>query len=138
MSAGVCTDWSLLVHRLELAAQRTPQDDKAPDALIRRANSAVRTLRAREPGTFERELAAALITKPEAQPAVPPQTTALVRLWWPLVLSTNYDNCYATAFQKRFPDAQFAIVGRSSEDCQRILNSLSMPGGRCFGRCKAI
>ena len=128
MSAGVCTDWSLLVHRLELAAQMTRQDDEARDALIRRANSAVRALRAREPGTFERELAAALITAPDAQPAVPPQTTTLVRLWWPLVLSTNYDNCYATAFQHRFPDAQLAIVGRSSEDCQRILNSLSMPG----------
>jgi len=131
MSAGVCTDWSNFVRGLELAAHGTQamrQDEETRDALIRRANNAVRILRAREPGTFERALAAALIAAPEAQPAVPPQTTALARLWWPLVLSTNYDNCYATAFQRRFPDAQLAIVGRTSEDCQRVLNSLSVPG----------
>jgi hypothetical protein len=131
MSAGVCTDWSNFVRRLELAAHGTQamrQDEETREALIRRANNAVRILRAREPGTFERELAAALIAAPEEQPAVPPQTTALARLWWPLVLSTNYDNCYATAFQTRFPDAQLAIVGRTSEDCQRVLNCLSVPG----------
>ena len=107
MSRTVCTDWPTFVYRLEVAASgpgvAAPEEGAARDALIRRANNAVRALRAREPGAFERALAKALFTAPDAPPAVPSQTTALARLWWPLVLSTNYDNCYAAAFRCAFP-----------------------------------
>ena len=59
---------------------------------------------------------------------IPPQTLSLSRLSWPLVLSTNYDNCYAAAFHKSFPERHLAIVGRDAEDCQRVLTSLSTAG----------
>jgi hypothetical protein len=44
------------------------------------------------------------------------------------VLSTNYDNCYAAAFHENFPERHLAVVGRGSEDCQRVLSSFSSPG----------
>jgi hypothetical protein len=62
---------------------------------------------------------------------MPAQTKALARLWWPLVLSTNYDNLYEAAFHEQFKGSsahQLVVVGRSIEDCQRVLNSLSVAG----------
>jgi hypothetical protein len=59
---------------------------------------------------------------------IPSQTRALARLRWPLVLTTNYDNHYAAAVGER-PDAGlFSVVGRSPEDCQAVLSSLSTAG----------
>lgn len=68
-----------------------------------------------------------LTDKQDTEP-IPLQTQALARIWWPLMLSTNYDNCYAAAFHACFPDRQLAVVGRGAEDCQRVLTSLSTAG----------
>lgn len=131
MSRRACTDWPGFIAGLEAAAQiagdpptaATPRDD-----LVRRANLAVRTLRGRGPRAFADAVRASLRTPADAVPEVPAQTTALARLGWPLVLTTNYDNCFETAARQRFPDRLFAVVGRGAEDCQRVLTSLSTAG----------
>lgn len=69
-----------------------------------------------------------LLSDETATPEIPPQTLSLAKIWWPLVLSTNYDNCYAAAFHQSFPERHLAVVGRGSEDCQRVLSSFSTPG----------
>jgi hypothetical protein len=131
MSIPVCSDWNTFVRTLESAAQEKDipayPDTTSREELIRRANNAVRTLKAREPGTFERAVERALI-RTAADSPIPPQTLALAGLPWPLVLSTNYDNLYAAAMRERFPERELAVVGRSVEDCQRVLNSLSVAG----------
>ena len=59
---------------------------------------------------------------------VPPQTAALASIWWPIILTTNYDNFYVRAFAEAFDAGGLAVVGRGSEDCQRVLTSLSTAG----------
>ena len=132
MSVRACTDWSTFISKLEAAVSNEGRsainNSTARDELIRRASSAVRMLKAREKGAFGQAVLGALVS--DKNPAIPEQTKALARLWWPLVLSTNYDNCYEAAFHAQFKDStrKLVVVGRSIEDCQRVLNSLSVAG----------
>jgi hypothetical protein len=136
MSRRTCTDWPTFVAALEAAAgQSEPgklDSTTARDLLIRRANSAVRTLKRREEGAFAQAIRASLVSQGPGTGMVPPQTLALARIPWPLLLSTNYDNCYAAAYQQCFHDRHLAVVGRSPEDCQRVLTSLSTAGRSLF------
>jgi hypothetical protein len=121
------------LHRLEVEAARQEVPPFAKDVsreeLIRKANNAVRSLKAGERGAFEAAVQKAIV-RITASPPIPEQTLALANLRWPLVLSTNYDNCYAAALhlQQDAPDRPLAVVGRGVEDCQRVLNSLSVAG----------
>lgn len=63
---------------------------------------------------------------------VPAATVALASVWWPLVLTTNYDTLFREAFDERHHRAKhdgnvLAPVGRSPEDCHTVLASLSSP-----------
>ena len=132
MSRRTCTDWPTFIQALETAtgqSELSPLDNNTPrDVLIRRANSAVRRLKRREQGVFAKAIRAGLLTDKQDTEPIPLQTQALAHIWWPLMLSTNYDNCYAAAFHACFPDRQLAVVGRGAEDCQRVLTSLSTAG----------
>ena len=132
MSQRTCTDWATFIHQLENAAggkKAARLDSKTPrEVLIGRANNAVRTLKLGAAGAFAKAVRKGLLSKEIDPQAIPPQTLSLSRLSWPLVLSTNYDNCYAAAFHKSFPERHLAIVGRGAEDCQRVLTSLSTAG----------
>ncbi len=131
MSVPVCTDWWEFIRRLEVAATRKEvrplAKDIQRDELIRRANEAVRSLKARQTGAFESAVKKALL-RGTGTPSLPAQTLALAKLRWSLVLSTNYDNCYPAALRQEAPDRPLAVVGRGLEDCQRVLNSLSVAG----------
>ena len=133
MSLPACTNWWTFINGLEAAVSAEKRNalkaDTPRDELIRRANSAVRSLKASKPGTFEQAVRAALVSVQD--PKIPEQTRALTRLWWPLVLSTNYDNCFEAAFHEQFQGSatrDLVVVGRSIEHCQRVLNSLSVAG----------
>ena len=132
MSQRTCTDWATFIRQLESAAggkKAARLDSKTPrEVLIGRANNAVRTLKLGAAGAFAKAVREGLLSKGVDPQAIPPQTRVLAKLSWPLVLSTNYDNCYAAAFHKRFPERYLAIVGRGVEDCQRVLTSLSTAG----------
>ena len=88
----------------------------------------MRTLKRGERGAFAKALRESVLADKSGAKLIPLQTQALARIWWPLMLSTNYDNCYAAAFHKHFPDRDLAVVGRGAEDCQRVLTSLSTAG----------
>jgi hypothetical protein len=129
MSRPHCADWPGLIRGLESASQvdglppLTP--DTKPEMLIQRANRAVRMLRSRSASEFEAALREALFVRRDS---VPEQTVALARIWWPLVVSTNYDNFYVQAFAREFGPRGLAVVGRGSEDCQRVLTSFTTAG----------
>jgi len=129
MSRPHCADWPGLIRGLESAAQIGGQPPLTPhtkpEQLIQRANRAVRMLRSRAAGEFEAALGEALFVKRDA---VPKQTAELARIWWPLVLSTNYDNFFVQAFAQAFGPRGLAVVGRGSEDCQRVLTSFTTAG----------
>jgi hypothetical protein len=132
MSRRACSDWPTLIASLEVSAGLGDGaglgSDTPRDVLIRKANNAVRTLKRGVPGAFAKAVRAALLSNEPAVPLVSPQMQALTRVWWPLALTTNYDNCYAEAFNRNFGNRQLAVVGRGAVDCQRVLTSLSTAG----------
>jgi hypothetical protein len=131
LSSGACTSWPVMIERLEERAfpdrsQRARRSSRTqPSDLIERANSAVRALKTGTPRQFERAMRYAVVARKNT---IPRSTRALADVWWPLVLTTNYDNCYVAAFLERFANELYSVVGRSAEDCQRVLTSLSNPG----------
>jgi hypothetical protein len=124
MSRPACPDWPGLISGLEKQAKIECQDGTAAHDLVRRGNRAVRVLRRQGEGTLISAMRKALY---KASGDTPAQTAALVRIWWPLVLTTNYDDHFARAYRKQHPDPRDAltIVGRSAQDCQQVLSSLS-------------
>ncbi|HTV21075.1 MAG TPA: SIR2 family protein [Polyangiaceae bacterium] len=135
LSVPVCTGWAEFVRRLSSSARldAAALDMDDPRQLIRYAYSAVRTLKAQKQGTFEAAVRHALVRSPEDAPKPSPAMRALARIWWPLVLTTNYDTTFERALQElgeqsRSDDRLWAVVGRSPEDCQRVLTSFTVAG----------
>jgi hypothetical protein len=61
----------------------------------------------------------------------PPQTEALAAIYWPLTISTNYDDLfYSACRQHSAGKVQAELLGRSPEDCKRIVSSLKSPFDR--------
>jgi SIR2-like domain len=147
MSIPAAASWKGLVENLEREAdvhiqikptsdsnpKRTQncKPDPRPEELIRRANAAVRSLRAQGQKTLISATAKATFEFDGKVTSIPEQTAALAEIDWPLVLTTNYDNLFESAFHRSRSDDRasfYNVVGRSQEDCQRILNSLSVAG----------
>src|SRR5262245_25784401 len=106
MSRPSSVGWSTLIARLEengvnkgaeTGESTVSEDpDSSPSGLIRGASRAVRKLRASNRDAFQDALSKALFDSSE----LPPQMEALAKIWWPLVLTTNYDDFYVNAFGK--------------------------------------
>lgn len=129
LSIPACRGWKDFIGELEKSADLPAETQSdSPSDLIRRANRAVRTLRNRDMKVFPEKLRRALVA-PEA--TMPGQTEALAKLYWPLVLTTNYDNCFETAFREvhRSGDEALEVLGRRPADCHRVLSSLTSPSG---------
>lgn len=129
MSVPRAVGWQTLVEGLEACLPnretRSSSAKPKPEELIRRANAASRALRAGGPGKFVVALRDSLFDP--GSPGIPNQTLALAQLWWPLVLTTNYDNLYEAAFLRTHAERRLDVYGRSVSDCQRVLTSLSEP-----------
>jgi hypothetical protein len=145
MSRPLCADWPDFIRRLEeeadrvRAAETRHKTDMAgvaisppitaetkPEELVQRANFAVERLRRAAPNKLAEGLHRALFP---GAPKVPPmQTAALARIAWPLVLTTNYDNAYVCSYEDKHGPGGLAVIGRETEDCQRVLNSLTTAG----------
>ncbi len=75
--------------------------------------------------------------QPNPSRVIPVQTRNLARIWWPLVITTNYDDLFLTAtrtsarskmrFRRRWPMQPMHLVSRHPQDCRRILSSLVEP-----------
>jgi len=129
MSRPACPDWAGLIMGLERAAEIDPDPDgTGAHDLVRRGNRAVRVLRRQHNDALISAMRKTLYPGPDKPP---PQTEALGRIWWPLVLTTNYDDHFARAYRSAHQDPRDAltIVGRSAQDCQHVLSSLSAPTG---------
>lgn len=131
LSTPACATWAGLVTGLEREAgiDREPPTELTPSQdLIRRANRAVRRLRSMDAAGFPERIRRALRAAVPGEPCeLPPQTRALARLWWPLVLSTNYDDLFTAAFEAAHGPGQIEPVGRSPGDCHRVLQALYSP-----------
>ena len=85
----------------------------------------------RAPGNhFPDVMREALYLRPPTDPAfITPQTKALARLYWPLVLTTNYDDLlYRAVYEPRH--SGWAVRGRSWSDCDWVVAGLTGPATR--------
>ncbi|HEX8436263.1 SIR2 family protein [Archangium sp.] len=140
MSRPVCTDWlSFLVKLADEAGVEVPESLRTgtferfiPSDLYRLADKAVHRLRPRNveerANAYRRALRArGGSTGPDP---IPPQTEALARLPWPLVLTTNYDDLVVQSSRVRHANAGLGateVLGRSVEDCHKVIRSLDAP-----------
>lgn len=129
MSWPACPDWKGLITGLEERCGIDPAAGATGAAdLVRRGNRAVRLLKRQDDRAFIAGMRATLY---RGTPPVPPQTDALAKIWWPLVLTTNYDVHFSRAYARWHKDARDAltVLGRSAQDCQQVLSSLSSTSG---------
>jgi hypothetical protein len=140
MSYDACVNWQKLIENLDRQADKEPSAHWSPEArpteseLVREAFNAVRRLRRRcSLKEFAEEVRRALREK---HGIIPRQTTALARIDWPLVITTNYDDIFCRAYlseqsgQRDRKSAAIDVIevfGRGVQDCERVLASLSFP-----------
>jgi hypothetical protein len=131
LSRPACPSWLRLIQNLEstVGIERQVADD--PETLIRRANVAVLALRNAGPGELAKAVRGAL--GGAANLVMPPGTELLAAIWWPLVITTNYDNLYAAAHHEKFRNKNAkpsptptrpVVFGRSPIDCFNVARSL--------------
>lgn len=142
MSRPACTDWETFLHRLVEEAGVESEEKKGAASgsldLYRLADRAVRGLSsmpgAKRASAYRRALQAG--PRRAGGCDIPPQTQALARRHWPLVLSTNYDDLYVVSrlrqsTQGRGGDTDGGglpeVLGRSVEDCHKVVRSLDAP-----------
>jgi hypothetical protein len=134
MSAPTCAQWGELVANLErLAGVKPPAPGDAGAAppagnLTARADHAAAVLRNQgSTDEFWGKLRKALQTSHPME--VSPQTRALARLDWPLVITTNYDDMFLTATQE-LASGEILPLTRHPWHCKEVMNSLAEPAGR--------
>ncbi|RKH92865.1 SIR2 family protein [Corallococcus sp. AB038B] len=123
LSRPTCPGWEEFINRLETAAETGAGAGRDTAALIRRANKTVLALRHRGQGTLVKAARAALATK---NVKVPEGTRCLADIWWPLVITTNYDNLYPSAVLARWK-TQPLVLGRSPMHCFQVGRVLREP-----------
>jgi hypothetical protein len=121
LSRPTCTAWRELVLRLEAQAETGAGAGEDAEALVRRANRAVVALRNRGGDALVSAVRQAVTASPNAEP--PPATRQLAEVWWPLVITTNYDDLYATAVERRWRTRPL-VLGRSSLHCFQVGRAL--------------
>lgn len=60
---------------------------------------------------------------------------ALSKIWWPLVLSTNYDRMFVEEYIKSHRDIDgppVSVFGRNQSDCHSLLSSLESPSNTIY------
>jgi hypothetical protein len=135
MSLPTCSTWRQNIDLL--AAQARDMDlgmfpnmkRVGRDALPRWAHRIVALLKRAAGDEFPEVMRDALYLKAPSDPAfIPPQTRALAKLYWPLVLTTNYDDLLYRASHD--VHRGWAVRGRSWHDCDLVVSSLTGPAPR--------
>jgi len=159
MSMPACTSWLDLLRGLADAAEvdvpqhlKTSKPGQTLDTseLYRLADKAVLGLAAlnadERADAYRKALNAG--GKAAGNCTIPAQTEALARCYWPLVLSTNYDDLYVVSRMQQSRADEMAgvsrtgtssqnarrdetaipeVLGRSVEDCHKVLRALDAP-----------
>ncbi|MEA3050317.1 MAG: hypothetical protein QOG84_2153 [Sphingomonadales bacterium] len=146
LGAGIsrprCPGWIGFIEQLEAAAGIGDAVGIASSDLIRRASRATRVLRNRSAVALTEAVRTAIYGTTAATPDpgdVPEATKALADIWWPLVITTNYESLFLDAWNNRWVDGErgqgsplpeftrMLPVGRGRIDCQRVLNATRTP-----------
>jgi SIR2-like domain len=143
MSAPSCAQWDVFVSNLERIAKingqapLNPSSPKPTGNLAARADRSVAILR--NQGRTEElwnKLREAL--RSSAPMTVPRQTEKLARIYWPLIVTTNYDDLFlkaaaeaeAATARRKLDGAGIMQLTRHPWHCKEVMNSLVEPSGR--------
>jgi hypothetical protein len=144
-SVGGCTLWPEFVTNLERSIGIDLNSPKTndPTLLIQRAARATLQIKYKFPNNRKRFtdiVRSALRVNPSG---VPSSSAILARVWWPLVITTNYDDWFyklwnlehvgkdltpaSKSYTVKEPWNRMVVCGRSRLDCHRVLASLRRP-----------
>ena len=120
-SVGACPSWRDLL--IGLGAGVSVSDDA--DALIRAAHDVTRRIRRGDDNLQERtrKVLYAGLSAGQSTGA----TDALADTWWPLILTTNYDDLLVRRFAAKHTRAALEVLGRSERDCLRVWHTHTHP-----------
>lgn len=122
MSQPKHSDWNSFVNTLCSSVNLPLPAGSNSIEIYRRVDAAARRMRGMTRAARSCVIMAALTgARASAQPV---QTRALARLRWPLVVSTNYEDCY---WQACAEENRPSVVGRSLYDCHQVLYGLDAP-----------
>ncbi len=137
LSLPTCSTWPESINLLGKAATEMGLGEfpdmtrVARDDLPRWVHRIVSLLK-RAPGNhFPDVMRKALYLKPPDPANITSQTKALARFYWPLVLTTNYDDLlYRAVYELR---GGWAVRGRSWYDCDQVVAGLTGPAPPTLG-----
>ena len=129
MSMGVCASWrDMLIGLLKQLKLRVPkklETGKTHDSklLYRVADEVIGPLEA-QPLKKRAKIYRAGLSYGRSTKDIPSQTKALAGAFWPLVITTNYDDVYWKATPKGRQNPAPTVLGRDRRDCHEVLSSL--------------
>jgi len=130
ISMPYCRGWSAFIASLaqslragpEILKDLKPGPTPNPELLNRVADRLATWLRLRQPDEQQDILCEAL--RSPGSKELPPQATALARGYWPLIITSNYDDLLPAAPSNRGRGVQ--IMGRSPHDCTQVVRGLDL------------
>jgi hypothetical protein len=129
MSRPRLADWEGFVENLERLAGITPSPGE-PQVRAQRAAAKIRNSGTAE-SFFAKIRESLKVANGYAGPKIPPQTKALAQIFWPLTISTNYDDLfYGACREVHETRLDPLLLGRSAGDCKRVMSALSSPFDR--------
>lgn len=128
MGRNKLAGWEGFVRNLEIGA-RLPLSDEHPEIRAQRAVAKIRNSK-NENGLLD-FVRRALQGEKFDDPWIPAQTSALAAIYWPLTVSTNYDDLFINACRKSSEiTPEPTVLGRSARDCKRVMSALVIPFDR--------
>jgi hypothetical protein len=128
MSRRKLAGWEGFVQNLEKVAFQSPELSGHIEVRAQRAIAALRN--SKDEKEFRNILIASLKGE-EFDKGLPEQTKALAEIYWPLTISTNYDDLFYCACRSvcedRLPPK---ILGRGADDCKQVMSALVSPFDR--------
>ena len=119
ISTPNCVLWNEFVGNLEREAELTDEIAAIDEAgaehgkvsrssrhLVQRAARAVRKLKHEGLSNFETTVGKALRCSSDAGGKCPAGSEALAQIWWPLVITTNYDDWFYKEWNKNFVESE--------------------------------
>ena len=125
MSAGSCVSWHTLLSNLERQVcnsqtHELPEEAPTSEELYRFADNLTALIDPMPRAKRRRLYLNAISNNPHC---VPPQSEQLASVFWPLVISTNYDDVFWSSVRYSRSHTP-RVLGRSPADCHNVLASL--------------
>lgn len=130
LSAPSIPTWSAFLKNLSICAGENSKFNKetsyTAQELIQFSEEIVTELTRRSRQEFIRCVKQSIGYSPGSRPLVTPQCKSLARIYWPLILSTNYDTLFLDALREnqKFNLSQLEVFGRNASDCHSVLATL--------------